>query len=84
MTLTAMNLQPLAFLSEHEMQNLSTQRSTAPEFSRETYQVLAEDARVLAPGAPISDELMAFAEAIGRLHREWERRELQKGWASPI
>jgi len=38
----------------------------APLSSRATYQALAERLGVLAPGAPLSDELFAFAEEVAR------------------
>jgi hypothetical protein len=35
--------------------------------SRAACQMLAERTGVLAPGAPLSDELMAFAEAVAKM-----------------
>jgi hypothetical protein len=40
---------------------------TSPESPRATYQALAERVGVLAPGAPLSDELLAFAEAVAQM-----------------
>lgn len=41
-----------------------------PESPRAAYQLLAERLGVLAPGAPLSDELMAFAEAVAKMALE--------------
>jgi hypothetical protein len=35
--------------------------------SRAACQILAERTGVIAPGAPLSDELMAFAEAVAKM-----------------
>ena len=40
---------------------------TQPESPRAIYQALAERLGVLAPGAPLPDELLAFAEAVARM-----------------
>ena len=42
----------------------------APESSRAAFQALAERVGVLAPGAPLSDELMNFAEGVLQLAAE--------------
>lgn len=53
---------------------------SAPESPRTAFQALAERVGVLAPGAPLSDELMRFAEGVlqlaadGRLPRERDPR----------
>ncbi len=41
-----------------------------PESPRAAYQALAERLGVLAHGAPLSHELMAFADAVARMTRE--------------
>ena len=38
-----------------------------PESPRAAYQALAERLGVLAPGAPLTDELLAFAEAVAKM-----------------
>lgn len=40
------------------------------ESPRAVYQALAERTGVLAPGAPLSEELLAFAEAVARMARD--------------
>ena len=40
---------------------------TTPESPRASYQALAERLGVLAPGAPLTDELLAFAEAVAKM-----------------
>jgi formate dehydrogenase maturation protein FdhE len=40
-----------------------------PESPRAVYQALAERTGVLAPGSPLSDELLEFAEQVTRLAR---------------
>ena len=42
----------------------------APESSRAAVQALAERVGVLAPGAPLSEELMKFAEGVLQLAAE--------------
>ena len=42
----------------------------APESSRAAFQALAERVGVLAPGAPLSDELMKFAKGVLQLAAE--------------
>jgi len=44
-----------------------------PESPRAVYQALAEQTGVLAPGAPLSDELLKFAEEVAQRARN-ERR----------
>jgi hypothetical protein len=40
-----------------------------PESPRAIYQALAERTGVLAPGSPLSEELLKFAEEVARLAR---------------
>ncbi|WPH22551.1 aminoglycoside phosphotransferase [Variovorax paradoxus] len=42
----------------------------APESPRAAFQALAERVGVLAPGAPLSEELMKFAEGVLQLAAE--------------
>jgi hypothetical protein len=42
----------------------------AAESPQAVYQALAERTGVLAPGAPLSEELLAFAEAVAQRARE--------------
>jgi hypothetical protein len=45
----------------------STPSPAAAVLSRAACQILAERTGVLAPGAALSDELMAFAEAVAKM-----------------